>query len=85
MIRRTAPHTQFGETRVVEVVTYTNGVKDEPAKVTWEKTIWIERGEDWYAFLNPDWARGTIRVVERNEWLRSLNEDFKSKTSSDGY
>lgn len=68
-----APYALFKSTpaRMVEVVTYTDGKKDDPPKDVWDKDLWIERGEDWYALCNKDYAHGTIRVIERSEYLRS--------------
>lgn len=65
-----APHTEFGKTKLCPVVTYTDGQLDTPPKESWNKTLWVERGEDEYALLNPDFARGTVRVVDRSVWLR---------------
>lgn len=66
-----APYTIFGKTKMVPVVTYTNGKKDEPSKIEWDHDLWIERGEDWYALLGPPYNKSTVRVIEREVWLRS--------------
>lgn len=65
-----APFTIFGKTKDVPVVTFTEGIQDKEPKAEWRETYWTERGEDYYAFLNPEFKRGTIRVVERVVWLR---------------
>jgi hypothetical protein len=62
-----APYTIFGKTRNIPVVTYTDGKLDNPPKSTWDKEMWIERGEDWYGVPN----KGTIRIIERKAWLDS--------------
>ena len=63
-----APYSIFGKTKLLEVETYTNGHKDEIASATWRETIWVERGEDWYALTSNS---GTVRVIEREKWLRA--------------
>lgn len=69
-----APYTIFNKTHDVSVVTYTDGKVDDPPKSTWDKDVWIERGEDWYAFCNPEWSKGTVRVIERDAWLRAIRQ-----------
>ena len=60
-----APYTIFGKTRDIDVVTYTDGKRDDPPKSKWDREMWIERGEDWYGVPN----KGTVRIVERKAWL----------------
>lgn len=67
----TAPYTIFGITKEIPVVTFTDGVEDKEPKSEWKDTLWVEREEEYYAFLNKKWAAGTIRVVRRDVWLRS--------------
>lgn len=65
-----APYTIFGRTIDVPVVTYTDGKRDNPPKKIWDKEMWIEREEDWYGLPN----KGTIRVVERQEYLKEVRK-----------
>jgi len=63
-----APHTEFGKTKLCPVVVYQNGNKINSDE--WDDTLWIERGEDWYAFSSPDLKNKRVRVIEREIWLR---------------
>jgi hypothetical protein len=65
-----APYTIFGKTKLIPVSTFTRGKEDSPAKQTWDKELWVERGEDWYALLSVDLYEKTVRVVKREIWLR---------------
>lgn len=62
-------HKEFGETRMVEVKVYING--KETKEITWDETLWIERGEDWYGLSSPELKDKKVRVIEREEWLKS--------------
>ncbi len=64
---RTSPYTFFGETFNVPVVTYTDGRLDAEPRSTWTDEIWVARGEDYYAIP----SKGTVRVIERDEWLKA--------------
>ncbi len=75
-----ASYTKFGKTAFVPLVTFTNGKQDALPKSTWDKTLWVERGEDEYALLNPEFARGTVRIVERQAWLKALAEKVDKAT-----
>lgn len=59
--------TMFGKTRKVPHRTFTNGKEDNPPKPKWDDTLWIERGEDWYA-LNS-YGKKTILVVNRQDFI----------------
>lgn len=65
----TSPYSIFGKTADVKVEIYVdaNYIDDIPK---WDKELWVERGEDWYAFANTDF-KGK-RVIKRDEWLRAL-------------
>ena len=67
----TAPYTIFGKTADVKVEIYVDAkyVDDSPR---WEKDLWVEQGEDWYAFSNTDFKGKRVRVIKRDEWLRAL-------------
>jgi long-subunit acyl-CoA synthetase (AMP-forming) len=66
------PYTIFDETKDIELVTYTNGKEDSPPKTTWDDELWIERGEDWYALEYYRRKGKTVRVITREDWLRTL-------------
>ena len=67
----TAPYTIFGKTANVKVEIYVDAkyVDDVPK---WEKDLWVEQGEDWYAFANTDYKGKRVRVIKREEWIRAL-------------
>jgi len=68
-----APYTIFGKTKNIPIVTYTDGKLDTPPKGNWSKEMWIERGEDWYGIPN----KGTVRIIEREEWMKDEPYDIK--------
>lgn len=68
-----APYTIFGKTKNVPVVTYTDGKLDKSPKNSWDKEMWIEREEDWYGLPR----KGTVRVIERREWMKDEPYDIK--------
>ena len=62
------PYTSFRKTKLVPVVVYVDAkLKDyEPH---WDEELWIERGEDWYAF---DCMKGKrVRVITREAWIKA--------------
>jgi len=63
-----AAHTEFGKTKMVSLKVYVDGkfVDDNPC---WDETLWVERGEDWYAFEGMKGKR--VRVVTREDWRRA--------------
>lgn len=69
-----APYTTFGQTRMIPVVTYTDGKLDVPPKTVWHKDMWIEREEDWYGLPR----KGTVRIIERKVWLGD-DRDWKER------
>ena len=64
-----APFTIFNETRMVPVVVYKDGQKTEDT--TWEKELWVERGEDYYAMMNDEYKNKKVRIIDRELFLRS--------------
>ena len=64
----------FKKTRMVKLMTYTNGVKDEVPKTEWEEELFIERGEDWYALGSPQLKAKVVRVITRDMW--SMAEEY---------
>lgn len=66
-----APYTIFDKTADTKVEIYVDGIYiDDTPK--WDKDLWVERGEDWYAFMNTDFKGKRVRVIKREEWLRAL-------------
>ena len=65
-----APYTAFGQTRLIEVKVWNKG-KYEPGLYEWDEEMWIERGEDWYALDCQELRSKRVRIVEREDWLRS--------------
>lgn len=68
---RTTKLEMFGKTKLVPVVTYTNGKADRTPKTRWSKTLWVERGEDYYALMSKEYRGHTVLVVERRQWLKA--------------
>lgn len=68
-----APYTIFGKTKQIPVVTYTDGKLDTPPKTVWHKEMWIEREEDMYGIPR----KGTVRIIERREWMKDEPYDIK--------
>lgn len=68
-----APYKLFSTSkpRNVEVMTYTDGEIDKPPKDSWSQTLWIERDEDWYALESSQFNHGTVRIITREEYMRS--------------
>lgn len=63
-----APYTIFNETKMIKVEVYVNGNKTDD--LIWDDTLWIERGEDWYAMMSSQLKNKRIRVIKREDWLR---------------
>lgn len=62
-------HTAFGKTRWVEA-TFHNM---EPGH-DYDKVLWVERAEDYYALMSPQLKDKRVAIVERNDWLRAGEE-----------
>jgi len=69
-----APFTEFGETRLIPITLYVNARPVPYTGQAWDNTLWVERGEDWYAFSNQQYRDRVIRVVTRELWLASPSE-----------
>jgi len=64
-----APYTKFNETRFCPVVVYhQNKIIDSK---TWDEEMWVERGEDYYGLMSSQLVNKKIRVINREEWLKS--------------
>jgi hypothetical protein len=64
-----APYTIFGQTKQVEVVVYKNNQKIE--STDWDEDYWIEIPEDWYGLMASNFKDKKVRIITREEWLRS--------------
>lgn len=65
-----AYYEMFGTKKLLPVVVYYNGHQVDPEN-GWEETLWIERGEDWYALHSPQLKTKRVRVMTREEWLNA--------------
>jgi hypothetical protein len=64
-----APYTKFNETRFCPVVVYhQNKIIDSK---TWDEELWVERGEDYYGLMSSQLVNKKVRVIDREEWLKS--------------
>lgn len=63
-------YTIFGKTATVPLVVYYQGEKIDSD--WWEETLWIERGEDWYALGSSGLRNKRVRVIQRDIWIRNL-------------
>jgi hypothetical protein len=59
-------YTAFGKTRKVEVELHNMGEGEQP-----EAILWVERGEDYYALLNPTYKGKKVAIVTRSNWLNT--------------
>jgi hypothetical protein len=64
-----APYTIFGQTHNIPVKVWYRD-KIDPTLTEWDETLWIERGEDWYALSCDSLRDKRVRIVERNVWIR---------------
>jgi Tat protein secretion system quality control protein TatD with DNase activity len=64
-----APYTKFNETRFCPVVVYhQNKIIDSKS---WDEELWVERGEDYYGLMSSQLVNKKVRVIDREEWLKS--------------
>jgi len=64
-----APYTIFGETRLLPVKIWFCD-KIDPSLTEWDETLWVERGEDWYALSSSSLKNKRVRIIERDIWLK---------------
>ena len=64
-----AIYNKFGEDRMVKVVVWLNNEEIESSE--WDEEYWIERGEDWYGLMSSQFKDKKVRVITRDEWLKS--------------
>jgi hypothetical protein len=67
------PYSQFNETRLVEVKIMVNGHYTDDTE--WDETLWVERGEDYYAMMHPQYKDKRVRIIDRELFLRSEKID----------
>ena len=65
-----APYTVFGKTKNVPVVLRKNNQIVHPF-VQWDETLWVERQEDLYVLMAPNYKDKIVRIIERELWLQS--------------
>lgn len=41
----------------------------------WDDTLWVERGEDYYAMMSPQLKGKRVRIIDRELFLRSEKID----------
>ncbi len=64
-----APYTIFNQTRFCPVVVYhQNKIIDSK---TWDEELWVERGEDYYGLMSSQLVNKKVRVIKREDWLKS--------------
>lgn len=64
-----SPFSKFNETRLVEVKVMVDGHYTEDTE--WDDTLWVERGEDYYAMMSPQLKGKRVRIIDRELFLRS--------------
>jgi hypothetical protein len=67
---RRVPYTRFGQTRLVPRSVYQYGEEVQDSG-PYDKTLWIERPEDEYAFANPAIRECRTLVVRKRDWASS--------------
>lgn len=68
MSQNLQPYAAFGKTKLVPVKIYVDA-EFQDNHPTWEHILWVERGEDWYAFSSLKGKR--VRVVTREDWIKA--------------
>ena len=65
----TTRYEAFGEIKELPLVVQVNGytVTGED----WEETLWVERGEDYYAMLSPQLRNKRVRIIDRKVWINA--------------
>jgi hypothetical protein len=62
-------YTMFNKTKELELEIYRDGSCINATD--YEDTLWIERPEDWYAFMSDKYKGKNIRVIRRDKWVRA--------------
>lgn len=65
-----APYTIFGETKNMPVRVWHQG-KIDLSLTEWDETLWVERGEDWYALSSSKLRDKRVRIIDRSEWIKN--------------
>lgn len=63
-------YTTLGKTKELELLIYRDG-SPVPNATEYEETLWIEKPEDWYAFMNDKYKGKNVRVIRRDKWVRA--------------
>jgi hypothetical protein len=69
-------YTIYGRTTTVPLVVYLQNKKIDSD--CWDETLWIERGEDWYALMSDKLKNIKVRVIERDIWIKNFYEMKKN-------
>jgi hypothetical protein len=56
----------FGKERLVEIELH-NMTEREPHDLT----LWVEREEDYYALMSPEYKNKKVAIITRQNWLRA--------------
>lgn len=65
-----APYTAFGKTKDIPIkIMLPNGKTTDEGE--WDDTLWIERYEDYYALMSPQYKGKRVRIIEREVWLNA--------------
>lgn len=64
-----APFKKFKQLRNVEIVVYLNGKKIDSDK--WDEELWFDVPEDFYCLSSSQFRNKKIRVVYREEFIKS--------------
>lgn len=73
------PVTMFGKTRMCLGYIIHNTDSSSPPQVDdeYDKMLWIERGEDWYALMSRSMRDKRVLIIQREDWLctKELSSD----------
>lgn len=63
-------YTIFNRTATIPLVVYLQNKKIDSD--SWDETLWVERGEDWYALMSDRLKNKKVRVIERDIWIKNI-------------
>ena len=62
--------TFFNKTKVVRAEPYNMLETETPDKI-----LWVEREEDMYALMSPQYKNKKVAIIHRSDWLRAKEEN----------